>query len=116
MGIGRFIFWDFKRGSWQYDVVVGLILAFIFLTPRAWFRDQPKPASIVMLPAHQGFLLETKLLGNVSENEFAARATQLVNQRFKTHVTISRVEPVYEDPDAGPADQHITGYMAFPKP
>ena len=116
MGIGRFIFWDFRRGSWQYDIIVGLILAFIFLTPRAWFHDQPKPASIVMLPAHQGFLLETKLLDSVSESEFASRATQLVNQRFKTHVTISRVEPVYEDPDAGPAEQHITGYMAFPKP
>ena len=34
----RFILWDFKRGSWQYDVIVGLILAFIFLTPREVFR------------------------------------------------------------------------------
>jgi hypothetical protein len=116
MGIGRFIFWDFKRGSWQYDVVVGLILAFIFLTPRTFFRDQPKPASIVMLPAHQGFLLETKLLDSVPEGDLASRATQLVNQRFKTRVTITRVEPVYEDPDATQDDKHVTGYMAFPKP
>jgi len=113
--LGRFIFWDFKRGSWQYDVVVGLILAFIFLTPRYWFRDQPKPASIVMLPAHQGFLLETRLLDNIPESDLPGRATQLVNQRFKTHVTISRVEPVYDDPDAIPEDKHITGFMAFPK-
>src|SRR5215472_1013447 len=113
MGIGRFIFWDFKRGSWQYDVVVGLILAFIFLTPRSLFRDQPKPASIVMLPAHQGFLLETKLLDTVAESELESRATQLVNQRFKTHVTISRVEPVYEDPDAASDNHRVTGYLAF---
>src|SRR5215472_12594890 len=112
MGIGRFIFWDFKRGSWQYDVIVGLILAFIFLTPRSLFRDQPKPASIVMLPAHQGFLLETKLLDSVPEQDQAPRATQLVNQRFKTHVTIARVEAVYEDPDASPEDKLVTGYMA----
>ena len=112
----RFIFWDFKRGSWQYDVVVGLILVFIFVTPRSFFRDQPKPASIVMLPAHQGFLLETKLLDNVASAEQSSRATQLVNQRFKTHVTITRVEPVYEDPDANPEDQQVTGYLAFPKP
>ena len=23
----RFILWDFPRGSWQYDVMVGIILA-----------------------------------------------------------------------------------------
>jgi hypothetical protein len=114
--LGRFIFWDFKRGSWQYDVMVGLILAFIFLVPRTFFRDQPKPASIVMLPSHQGFLLETKLLENVAEDDQSARATQLVNQRFKTHVSISRVEVVYDDPDATPEDKHVTGYLAFPKP
>ena len=36
----RFILWDYPRASWQYDVMVGIILAFIFLTPREWFRDQ----------------------------------------------------------------------------
>jgi len=116
MGLARFIFWDFKRGSWQYDVVVGLILAFIFLTPRSIFRDQARPASIVMLPAQQGFLLETKLLEDVADADLNARATQLVNRRFKTHYTIARVEPVYDDPDASPADKRVTGYLAFPKP
>src|SRR5438309_1891400 len=38
----RFILWDFPRASWQYDLIVALILAFIFLTPRDLFRDQPR--------------------------------------------------------------------------
>ena len=114
--LGRFIFWDFKRGSWQYDVMVTLILAFIFLTPRGFFRDQPKPASIVMLPAQQGFLLDTKLLDGVAPAEVNARATQLVNQRFKIHTMITRVEPVVDDPEASQEDQRVTGYLAFPKP
>ncbi|MFN9754336.1 MAG: hypothetical protein ACK55L_02935 [bacterium] len=46
----RFILWDYPRASWQYDVVVLLIVAFIFFTPREWFRDQPRASSIVMLP------------------------------------------------------------------
>ena len=29
----RFIFWDYPRGGWQYDLVVGIILAFLLLTP-----------------------------------------------------------------------------------
>ncbi len=42
--VGGFIFWAYERGSWQYDVMVALILAFIFLTPRSFFHDRP-PAS-----------------------------------------------------------------------
>src|ERR1044071_3801866 len=51
------IFWSYKRGSWQYDVMVALILVFIFVTPRSWFRDQPRSAGaqhIVMLPSEEG--------------------------------------------------------------
>ena len=53
-GVKRFLFWDYPRAGWQYDVMVGLILAFIFLTPREWFRDQPRANSIVMLPSEHG--------------------------------------------------------------
>jgi hypothetical protein len=27
--------------TWQYDVMVALIVAFVLLTPRHWFHDQP---------------------------------------------------------------------------
>ena len=39
--VTRTIFWAYERGSWQYDLIVGAILAFIFLSPRAWFNDRP---------------------------------------------------------------------------
>ncbi len=39
--ISRSIFWAYERGSWQYDVIVVAILAFIFLSPRIWFNDRP---------------------------------------------------------------------------
>jgi hypothetical protein len=32
------LFWSYGRSTWQYDVLCALILAFIFLTPQAWFR------------------------------------------------------------------------------
>jgi hypothetical protein len=39
-----YIWWTHERGSVHYDVMVTLILAFIFLTPH-WihYGDQPKP-------------------------------------------------------------------------
>lgn len=45
--VRSFIWWTYPRGSIEYDIMVGVILAFIFLTPRHLFRDQPRP-----FPAH----------------------------------------------------------------
>jgi len=48
VGFGRvlksYLWWTHERGSIHYDVMVTLILAFIFLTPR-WidYGDRPKP-------------------------------------------------------------------------
>src|SRR5579862_2831651 len=86
--IARFIFWDFPRASWQYDVMVALILAFIFLTPREFFHDQPKAASVVMLPAEGSggmFWIEPELLAGVPPVNHVSKAAALVNARFKTH-------------------------------
>ena len=41
-GMVRTIFWSYERGSWPYDLMVILIVIFVLLTPRAWFRDQPR--------------------------------------------------------------------------
>ncbi|MEO8096254.1 MAG: hypothetical protein ABI811_01025 [Acidobacteriota bacterium] len=104
--LGRLIFWDFKRGSWQFDVVVVAILVFIFATPRDFFNDQPKSASIVMLPANQGYLLEPGLLEGVPAGQRPQAATSLVQKRFKTPAVVSHVEAVYDN-------ETLTGYMAF---
>jgi hypothetical protein len=109
--LGRFLFWEYPRASWQYDVMVALILIFIFVTPLyVNFRDQPKAASVVMLPPQQGseeFLIEARLLAGVPPAEQAARATELVRARYKSRQTIQRVEPLLND------EEEIIGYRAF---
>jgi hypothetical protein len=40
--LSKTFFWSYERGTWQYDVAVILILVFVLLTPRDWFRDQPQ--------------------------------------------------------------------------
>lgn len=37
----KWIIWSFDRGSFQYDVLCGLILAAIFLIPSGQFNDRP---------------------------------------------------------------------------
>jgi hypothetical protein len=42
-----YFFWTYPRGSFHYDVMVTLILAIIFLSPRVInFRDQPVDADL----------------------------------------------------------------------
>ncbi len=112
-GVKRFLFWDYPRAGWQYDVMVGLILAFIFFTPRAWFRDQPKAASIVMLPAEHGsnvFWMDSEQLANVAEGERTTRASALIKARTGKKYNIVRLEAIFD------SEQEIKGYMAFSTP
>jgi hypothetical protein len=111
LGLKGFILWEHKRATWQYDVMVGLILAFIFLTPREWFRDQPRPKSVVMLPADHGahvFWIESDLLSEVPEAQRRSRAEQLIRRQLegKKHRLVS-LEPIFD------AEKEIKGYMAF---
>src|SRR3974377_1815560 len=57
-----YIWWMYPRGSVHYDVMVTLILAFIFLTP-LWinFRDKPQPrplkqTEVLVKPDGNGFI------------------------------------------------------------
>src|SRR4029453_10157957 len=95
-GAKRFILWDYPRASWQYDVMVGLLLAFIFFTPRNWFRDQPRvprASQVTMLPSESGtyvFWVEPEVLAGVPKEQCVARLTQILKSRTgerKLHVT-----------------------------
>ena len=33
------LFWTFERATWQYDLMVLAILAFVWLTPPEWLGD-----------------------------------------------------------------------------
>lgn len=108
----RFILWDYPRGGWQYDVMVALILAFVFLTPRGWFRDQPRPATIVMLEGHEGadlLWLAPELLVAVPEAQRPARAAALIAQKLGRRVELVRLDTILD------AEKEPTGYMALVK-
>lgn len=41
----RTVLWSHERMTWQYDVMVILIVLFVMLTPRRWFHDQPRSSA-----------------------------------------------------------------------
>jgi hypothetical protein len=113
----RFILWDYQRGSWQYDIMVGAILAFLFVTPRDWFRDQPRipnARGIAMLPSENGsspFWIDKELLGATPENERVTKLTQVLRvQTGNNRLLVTRVEEVRSSED------ELLGFMAFARP
>jgi hypothetical protein len=110
----RFILWDFPRASWQYDVMVGIIVAFVLFMPRAWFRDQPRIPRISVLPSEHDasvFWIEPELLSGVQVRERVAKANDLLRTRTgKRQLTVVRVEPIYG------SEEELKGFMAFPEP
>lgn len=115
-GIKRFVLWDYPRASWQYDVMVGLILAFLFLTPREWFRDQPRiprASKIAMLEAGHGtnvYWIESELLVNIPEAGRGAKAIEMLKTQTGERQRLIRLEPVFD------SEKEIKGYMAFTRP
>ena len=98
--IYRGLFWTYERGTWQYDIMVALILLFIFLTPRGWFQDKPESplpaADIVLLlndPAQKVYQLRATLL-NAKPPETVERSAQRVLEiHTGKSIAIVRVEP-----------------------
>jgi len=112
--VKRFVFWDYPRGSVPYDIMVALILAFVFLTPRGFFRDQPKGNEVVMLPEYAGasvFYLDSGLLSILPESERQSRAQELIRQQSGgKQLRLVRLEPIFD------SEEEIRGYMAYAEP
>ena len=112
--VKRFIFWDFPRASWRYDLAVGLILIFIFATPRDWFHDQPKASSIILMSSLHGsnrVFIATELLEDVADQQRPERAQSLIHERTGKSWHVLRVEPIRDE-----TEQEIKGFIAYTAP
>jgi len=110
-GFKRVLLWDYPRASWQYDVIVAAILLFIFLTPRDWFRDQPRTpqsSAISLLPG--SYWLEPELLSTIPEDQRAARASSILQAKYNKHQTVNKLEPIYN------SEQELQGFIVFTRP
>lgn len=110
----RLLMWDFPRASWQYDVMVGLILAFIFLTPRERFYDQPRiphASSITMLPTENGstpFYVDPQLLDGIAEVQRVGKLSEILQRRMSNRrLRVIRVEPILN------SEGELQGYLAL---
>jgi len=100
-----FLLWHYERGSWQYDVMVALILAFIFLMPSRYFHDQPVygvqlQGDLVRLGSDSDgahYRVSAKLLASYDDDPKRA-AEQVLAANLGHPASITRIEEV-RDPD-----------------
>jgi hypothetical protein len=114
-GLKRFILWDYNRATWQYDVMVGLIVAFLFLTPRGWFRDQvriPGASKIARLQgAHDAnmYWIDAELLVSIPEARQLDKVRDLLRAQGEAQ-NVVRLEPALD------SESETKGYIAFTRP
>lgn len=115
--IGRtlkgYLFWTYDRGSFHYDVMVTLILAFIFIAPRFIdFKDHPgellsHQSKAVVTAEGKMYQVDASAVDAQDEAMVRANFLRVIRPIAGAAVTVDRVEAV-RDPSG-----RITAYRAW---
>jgi len=107
-----YLFWTYTRGSFHYDIMVTLILAFIFIAPHFIdFKDkpakpQPHPTDIVV--SADGKMYQVDASAVDAQDEGMVRANfQRVLRPIAGAVTVDRVEQVRD------GSGHVVAYRGW---
>jgi hypothetical protein len=100
--IRSYILWSYERGTIQYDVMVTLILLFVFLSPQVInFKDKPVDhnphrTGVLVIPDEQGGLIYQVEGSAVTATDSAAVRSQLLQviEPISGEVTITKIEPL----------------------
>jgi len=117
----RSIFWSYERGSWQYDVIVILILAFIFLS-HPLFQDQRvleltnlRHVSGVVELSHDEtshtYQIDARLLESLNAPTERAAET-ILEKSLNRQVKVKSVEEIRDRKDS----QVVLGYRVQVEP
>ena len=96
-----YILWSYERGSFHYDVMVTLILLFVFLTPY-WvnYKDKPiernpHPTGVSVLPDTEGgflYQIEGAAVNARDDLEIRQQLLDIIEPIAGSAVTITRYE------------------------
>ena len=91
-----YVFWTYERGSFHYDVMVTLILVFMFGSP--WvinFKD--RPVETVALHASEVLVKEAGMVGSSSRFMYQIRADEMGDVKTDDEIKaaiLRAVEPI----------------------
>ena len=113
--IRDYIFWSYERGTIQYDVMVTLILVFVFLSPKLInFKDKPVEhnphrTGVAVVPDGQGGLIYQIEAAAVTSQDDGAVRSQLLDiiEPISGEVSITKVEPIRD------GSGHVLSYKVW---
>lgn len=108
--LSKTFFWSYERGTWQYDVAVILILVFVLLTPRNWFRDKPASGAPVspgqvQLISQEGnrltYRVDVRILAPPTklalQNDLHTALQEALPELHNGSFSIAKIEPVRDE-------------------
>ena len=111
--IKSYILWTHPRGGFHYDVMVTVILSFIFLTPRSVFKDSPNylrlhPNEIVVRSdGPDAFVYELNASGVAATKSDTQKALKEVLTPIAGSIEITRYEALRD------SSGKVTGYRVW---
>jgi hypothetical protein len=108
--LSKTFFWSYERGTWQYDVAVILILVFVLLTPRNWFKDKPASGAPVspgqvQLISQEGnrltYRVDARILAPPTklalQNDLHTALQEALPELHNGSFSIAKIEPVRDE-------------------
>jgi hypothetical protein len=100
--IRGYILWSYERGSLHYDIMVTLILLFVFVSPHYInFKDKPVERNphltgVVVIPGEKGgFIYQIQASAvNTAAGQDVRRQLERIIEPISGAVSITRYEPV----------------------
>lgn len=108
-----YVLWTHPRGGFHYDVMVTLILAFIFLTPRSVFKDSPSSFRlhhneiVVRQDGANGFSCDVSAMAVRLDGKDATAALERALEPVTGAITISRYTELRD------TSGKLTGYRVW---
>jgi len=108
--LSKTLFWSYERGTWPYDVAVGLILVFVLVTPRSWFHDKPEsggpatPGQVLLISREgnrQTYRVDGRILAPPTklalQNGLHTALQDALPELHNGNFSIAKIEPVHDD-------------------
>jgi hypothetical protein len=113
--IRGYILWSYERGSLHYDIMVTLILIFVFVSPHLLnFKDKPVERNphltgVVIIPGEKGGLIyqiQASALNTDTGGDIRRQLEQII-EPISGAVSITRYEPIKD------ASGHTASYKVW---
>ncbi|HLG17167.1 MAG TPA: hypothetical protein VJH03_22135 [Blastocatellia bacterium] len=98
----KILFWSYERGTWQYDILCVLILAFIFATPNSAFHKQAGLRT-------GAILISREELGEVRPDQITSAISRYVSRTRGSDMTVTGIDAVTDE------SGQVVGYRATVK-